>query len=443
MLPPRGPHDNRSTQQLPTSTSVPAHWHWDSGFGIWVWDLGLGLWGFVMDLTLGARLRARREQQQVALAAIAEETKISVALLEGLERDDVTRWPGGLFRRAYIRAYAQKIGLDPEEVVREFIQRYPDPVAEASPVEAMAQAGEGKRPKTRLGLMIAGLAALRAQRQDAAKHVATPELHVEEPQRATDTRVQEPPRADHTRVQEPARVNHTRVYEPPRVNHTRVEARVEQRPAEPARIEILRVEEAPPEQNRLMLEPEPPGQQTGELPRPAKVLQVPSPDRRDVVTMARVCTRIACARDDRDLAAAIEEAVGILDAQGAILWTWDSEREALSPVLAYGYPDEVLARVPDVGRTTDNAIAVAFRFGQARVVRGSAHETGAFVAPLLTPGGCVGALALEFADGGEQSDFAQALATIVSAQLSTVFAGTPQAAIDEWEQRDRSFVVAS
>ena len=75
-----------------------------------------------MDLTFGARLRSQREQQHVALATIAEETKINVALLEGLERDDVSRWPGGLFRRAYVRTYAQKIGLDPEQVVREFIE---------------------------------------------------------------------------------------------------------------------------------------------------------------------------------------------------------------------------------------------------------------------------------------------------------------------------------
>ena len=113
-----------------------------------------------MDLTFGARLRSQRERQQVALAAIAEETKISVALLEGLERDDLSRWPGGLFRRAYVRTYAQKIGLDPEQVVREFIELYPDPVEAASPVEVLAQTAQanGKRPRTRIGFLIAGLA---------------------------------------------------------------------------------------------------------------------------------------------------------------------------------------------------------------------------------------------------------------------------------------------
>jgi cytoskeletal protein RodZ len=92
-----------------------------------------------MDLTFGARLRSQRESQHVALAAIAEETKINLALLEGLERDDLSRWPGGLFRRAYLRTYAQRIGLDPEQVVREFAELHPDPVAGTSPVEVLAQ----------------------------------------------------------------------------------------------------------------------------------------------------------------------------------------------------------------------------------------------------------------------------------------------------------------
>ena len=76
----------------------------------------------------GARLRQRRERQQIDLAAIAEQTKIKLSLLEGLERDDVSRWPTGIFRRAFVRAYAHAIALEPDVVVREFLELYPDPV---------------------------------------------------------------------------------------------------------------------------------------------------------------------------------------------------------------------------------------------------------------------------------------------------------------------------
>lgn len=81
-----------------------------------------------MAESFGARLRYERERRQIALRSIAEQTKIGVALLEGLERDDASRWPSGIFRKSFIRAYADAIGIDPEPVVREFLARYPDPL---------------------------------------------------------------------------------------------------------------------------------------------------------------------------------------------------------------------------------------------------------------------------------------------------------------------------
>src|ERR1700747_1306512 len=98
-----------------------------------------------MPDSFGARLRARREQQQVALSTIAEQTKIKVALLEALERDDVSHWPSGIFRRAFIRAYAHAIGLDPGVTLRDFLDLYPDPIEVVSRVRAAAAAGDGGR----------------------------------------------------------------------------------------------------------------------------------------------------------------------------------------------------------------------------------------------------------------------------------------------------------
>ena len=87
----------------------------------------------------GSRLRRERERRHIALSSISANTKISVALFEGLERDDVSRWPSGIFRRAFIRAYAEGIGLDPDAVTREFNQRFPDPeLAAASAPEVKA-----------------------------------------------------------------------------------------------------------------------------------------------------------------------------------------------------------------------------------------------------------------------------------------------------------------
>jgi hypothetical protein len=86
-----------------------------------------------MSESFGTRLRRQRERSDVSLASIVATTKISRALLEGLERDDVSRWPSGIFRRAFVRMYAEAIGLDPELVLREFAQRFPDPASPSPP----------------------------------------------------------------------------------------------------------------------------------------------------------------------------------------------------------------------------------------------------------------------------------------------------------------------
>ena len=74
----------------------------------------------------GARLRTQRERQGVSLAAIADSTKIKLSLLDELERGDVSHWPRGLFRRAYLRDYAAAIGASSEPLVAEFVRLFPE-----------------------------------------------------------------------------------------------------------------------------------------------------------------------------------------------------------------------------------------------------------------------------------------------------------------------------
>ncbi len=81
----------------------------------------------------GGKLRQARERRGVSLRQIAVSTKISAAALEALERNDISKLPGGIFSRAFVRSYAVEVGLDPEETVREFLQRFerePPPSAE-------------------------------------------------------------------------------------------------------------------------------------------------------------------------------------------------------------------------------------------------------------------------------------------------------------------------
>jgi transcriptional regulator with XRE-family HTH domain len=122
-----------------------------------------------MTESIGVRLRQQRERQQIALTDIAERTKINRSLLEGLERDDLSNWPAGIFRRSFIRAYAQAIGLEPESVVRDFLEVYPDPTE----VVAAAPAGDespSQRPPTRLGCLIgSAISSLRRSRSQVVQ----------------------------------------------------------------------------------------------------------------------------------------------------------------------------------------------------------------------------------------------------------------------------------
>jgi cytoskeleton protein RodZ len=76
---------------------------------------------------LGSRLRHAREARGISLRQIANVTKISVRALEAVERNDLSHLPGGIFTRAFVRAYATEVGLDPEATLRDFLSQAPQP----------------------------------------------------------------------------------------------------------------------------------------------------------------------------------------------------------------------------------------------------------------------------------------------------------------------------
>ena len=107
---------------------------------------------------LGRWLRRERERADISLETIAARTKVARTLLEGLERNDVSRWPHGIFRRAFMRGYAEQIGLDPDYAVALFARAFDGPQA-ATPVldraSARAAAASAGRPEPSLRLTLA------------------------------------------------------------------------------------------------------------------------------------------------------------------------------------------------------------------------------------------------------------------------------------------------
>jgi cytoskeletal protein RodZ len=93
---------------------------------------------------IGRTLREARERRGVSLRQISNTTRIAVSVLESLERDDISRLPGGIFSRAFVRSYAVEVGLDPEETIRQFIAQFPvDAVTAGHPAVRVVDDGEG------------------------------------------------------------------------------------------------------------------------------------------------------------------------------------------------------------------------------------------------------------------------------------------------------------
>jgi cytoskeletal protein RodZ len=86
----------------------------------------------------GPNLRRARVQAGVSLRTIVEATNVNEALWEGLERNDFSRWPNGISARAFVREYAQMIGVDPEATVDDFCRWFSQGDRRAEPVLSVA-----------------------------------------------------------------------------------------------------------------------------------------------------------------------------------------------------------------------------------------------------------------------------------------------------------------
>ena len=75
--------------------------------------------------TFVARLRRYRQRNAISLDEISSTTRVKRELLEAFENNDLTEWPKGLYARAWVRAYASAVGLDPIDTVDEFCRLFP------------------------------------------------------------------------------------------------------------------------------------------------------------------------------------------------------------------------------------------------------------------------------------------------------------------------------
>ena len=158
---------------------------------------------------------------------------------------------------------------------------------------------------------------------------------------------------------------------------------------------------------------------------PAAAAAAPEPPAVDLATIAAICSDLSRVTDTRAVPALLERAATLLDASGIVLWVADPDGRELSPVIVHGYPPQMASRLGTLAREAANVTASAYRTGLLQTVKGDSISNGAIAAPLLGAGGCLGVMAAEMKNGGEQREPLLAAATIIASQLSTLVGPPP------------------
>ncbi len=75
-------------------------------------------------MALGEILRNAREQKGCSASAVAESTHLKVQVVEDLEREDFRRIAAPIYGRGFVKLYAEFLQLDPEPLIRDFMDLY-------------------------------------------------------------------------------------------------------------------------------------------------------------------------------------------------------------------------------------------------------------------------------------------------------------------------------
>jgi hypothetical protein len=148
---------------------------------------------------------------------------------------------------------------------------------------------------------------------------------------------------------------------------------------------------------------------------------VPVPPVINLSDAAELCVDLARVIDARDMPSLLQRAARTLDATGIIVWVVDTDGATLTPALAHGYSDRVLAKLGVLDVNADNVTSLSFRSmrPQAMPGAGGSGASSAIAVPLVTTEGCNGVLAAEV-PGAKPADECVAVARILAAQLATM-----------------------
>ncbi len=113
-------------------------------------------------MSIGDELAEARRQSGLTIAQVSQRTCIRETIVRGIERGDYSACGGDFYARGHIRSMAKAVGLDPEQLIREYdaTQSPPRPVSAADVFRPFTpvKLKERRRPNW-AALLVAGLVA--------------------------------------------------------------------------------------------------------------------------------------------------------------------------------------------------------------------------------------------------------------------------------------------
>lgn len=97
--------------------------------------------------TLGQELKRLREDRGISLHQISDATHIGVRFLQAIEGDTYDILPGGIFNRAFVRKFADKVGMDVEQALSLYEKQIEEQGGEEGPRNNYLRAEEFEEKK--------------------------------------------------------------------------------------------------------------------------------------------------------------------------------------------------------------------------------------------------------------------------------------------------------
>lgn len=103
---------------------------------------------------VGEILRTAREDQQLSIAEIAEQTNIKPSYLHAIEAGDESVFPAEVYLRGFLRSYAKALDVSPDEIIERYDQSKLKTPSSSQPRVSRVERRRAARRKQRIWFFV-------------------------------------------------------------------------------------------------------------------------------------------------------------------------------------------------------------------------------------------------------------------------------------------------